>query len=147
MTSKKTSIRIVSRSITLMLALKILTVIAFFSPSFSDWIKRLFSTLIIYHELQRRNLFRTTTLFAINDSLLKISQTRVLVCASDIISHSSLRCDLDSCGLVQDYNQRINMEPSKAIQISEAIIDTIPKELHYNRELMVLDIQRIIYSH
>lgn len=130
------------------LALQLLRVVGFFSPSWSAWSKRLFFILATYHELQRHSLFANLPLDRVNKRLLKIKQPTLLTRVSEFTQWDIIHLDIDgirSRGV--DLEAIANGQKITAREleiISKSIIESTPAILNYGRQAMYTDLSRLL---
>lgn len=136
------------RAILSYLALQLLRVVGFFSPSWSAWSKRLFFILATYHELQRHCLFANLPLDRVNKRLLKIKQPNLLTHVSEFTQWDIIHLDIDSIrnrGVDLDSIASGRKISARELEIiSKAIIESTPPILNYGRQAMYSDLSRLL---
>lgn len=136
------------RAILSYLALQLLHVVGFFSPSWSAWLKRLFFILATYHELQRHRLFVNLPLDRVNNRLLKIKQPSLLTRVSEVSEWDMIHLDVENIqsrgvDLASIASGR-KMSARELEVISKAIIDSTPAILNYGKVAMYTDVSRLL---
>lgn len=136
------------RTLGIVLFLKMLSLIAWVTPSCGNWIKRLFFILSLYHELQRHQLFKGVSLDRLNVKLLQIKEPTVLSNVSEIAQQPLMQYDFTSLSEVGVNIQKIletgKITQSEALAISNVIAKQTPPGLRYGESAMISDITRLL---
>lgn len=136
------------RTLGIVIFLKVLSLIAWITPSCGNWIKRLFFILSLYHELQRHQLFKGVSLDRLNAKLLQIKQPSVLSNVSEIAQQPLMSYDfasLEEAGVnIQKILETGMISQSDAEMIGCAIAKRTPPGLRYGDTAMISDITRLL---
>lgn len=130
----------------LAVGIKLLSVFAFLSPAYGNWLKRMLTLSYVMHELNRRSIFKKMTLDCVNQNVLHLKKTATLESISAIASLippiQTALPDVKYCNSA--FSHQSIMDPVSVEKISKFLIMELPPGLRYGESLMVADIEHLV---